>query len=240
MRMHQVLQMGLFPDSVKPFPSSFGVYLITDGGKLRTEGRLEGILVDLVSSFSSIIGVQIRERLPDSEFEPATIEYLSRLCSVLKSSAVRADFIVTINSEVELVKETGADGVHLASRSVSPKEARDVLGSDCIIGYSAHSAEEVVKQEPHIIDYVYLSPIFQPGSKQYEGGVIGLDLLKEATSNSRVPVFALGGIRPEQVESLYHSGASGVSLISSVLKADDPVFVMSEFDNKINFLHKKF
>jgi thiamine-phosphate pyrophosphorylase len=220
---------------VELFPSSFGVYLVTDGGKLRVHGSLPEILLSLVSRFRSIIGVQIRERLLDAEYPPASDEYVCTLCSALRKNALRNDFKVVINSEVELCREIGADGVHLGSGSMSPAEARKILGSEFLIGYSAHSVEEVLASDPEVIDYVYLSPVFQPGSKKYTGELLGFAPLKKAAV-ADVSLFALGGVRPEHIEDIYRTGVSGVSVISSILHADNPLQVMAEFDNKINSL----
>lgn len=223
------------------YVNNFGIYLITDGGRLRNEGRLSRILISLVQKFPCIVGVQIRERVYGSIYEPASFEYVHELVSSLKLHASSEDFFVTVNAEVDIALASGADGVHLGRNSISPFEARNILGNDRIVGYSAHSLEELipfyaVESNREVLDYAYLSPVFKPGSKEYHGPVLGLDVFREVAEKSAVPLFALGGIRSQHVEDLHLAGASGIALISSVLYEKDPISAMEKFDNKIGNL----
>jgi thiamine-phosphate pyrophosphorylase len=38
----------------------------------------------------------------------------------------------------------------------------------------------------------------------------------------RIPVFALGGIKPDTIRTVLSRGAHGIALISAILAADDP------------------
>jgi thiamine-phosphate diphosphorylase len=219
------------------FPSSFGVYLITDGGALREKNILEKVLTDLVGEFDSIIGVQIRERVIGSGYTPASTEYIGKLTRSLKTHSCRDDFVVIINGDPELAKEVEADGVHLGKRTVSPEESRAYLGKDAIIGYSAHSLEEVLLLSPHSVSYCSLSPVYTPGSKQqYSGEILGTSILEKACLKSDMPIFALGGVSLANLEEIKKTGASGVSLVSGILHESHPVKMMSKFDSKLKNL----
>jgi thiamine-phosphate pyrophosphorylase len=221
----------------KKFPSSFGVCLISDGGPLREKGTLEEVLTGLVRQFDSIIGVQIRERVIGSEYSHASTEYIKKLTQSLKTHSCRNDFVVIINSDPELAKDVGADGVHLGKRSMSPKDSRVYLGRDAIIGYSAHSLIEIHSGLTELLDYCSLSPVFRPGSKkEYAGEILGTRLLEDACLKSNIPIFALGGISLVNLEEIKKTGASGVSIISEILHASNPMEIMSKFDSKLKNL----
>ena len=225
---------------MKNFFSSFGVFLISDGGRLRLDNKLEKILSELVSNFPSILAVQIREQLVNSDYPPADDDYVIQLCALLKEKAIRDDFKVFINGNPELAIRAKASGVHLGANSIGINRAREILGNEPLIGYSAHSTEEIKSLNNELVDYTYLSPIFYPGSKQISKEPLGLETLRLAVKVSEIPIFALGGVCENNIQEIYETGVSGVSLISSILYSYDPVKSMSKLDKIISHLEKDF
>ena len=54
------------------------------------------------------------------------------------------------------------------------------------------------------------------------GAPQGLDALKKIVANLRVPVYAIGGIKPENIIDVHRLGVRGVALISAIIGADRP------------------
>jgi thiamine monophosphate synthase len=48
-------------------------------------------------------------------------------------------------------------------------------------------------------------------------------------SRAELPVFALGGVRPEHASNLRNAGACGLAVISAVFAAPDPARAVSAF-----------
>jgi len=219
---------------VNSFPSSFGVYLITDGGFLRSKNTLDSVIVSLVKEFSTIVAVQIRERVIDSGYPPANDEYICGLVEKLKGASRREDFKVIINGDIELSRGSMADGVHLGYKTQSISHARSTEGFEGVIGYSAHSIQELKYVADAGADYALLSPIFQPESKKSERKELGITLLEEACSKVSIPIFALGGVKSEHVTDIIDTGASGVAVISSILFSKNPHRSMEEFQKVLD------
>jgi len=112
--------------------------------------------------------------------------------------------------------------VHLGIDGISVSEARRALGKQLLIGYSAHSVTEARSAEASGADFVTFSPVFHTPSKAAYGEPVGLDRLREACATLAIPVFALGGIKKENIAEVMAAGAHGIALISAIIAAPDP------------------
>ncbi len=156
--------------------------------------------------------VQIREKDLDTR---SLIDLVQNLMPLIK----RHHGKVLLNDRVDIAMALDADGVHLRSDSLPLALARRMLGNEKLIGISTHSVEEVRKAEGDGADFVVLGPIFETPSKRIYGPSIGLQTLDAACKASRLPIFAIGGIKPKKVPAVMLSGAYGIAVISSILQA---------------------
>ena len=139
-----------------------------------------------------------------------------------------------INSDVELALECQADGVHLGISSPSVALARQRLGKDAIIGFSAHSLDDLRSAEREGADFVTFSPVYATPSKAAYGPPQGVDKLREFCRNAAIPVFALGGIKLDRVAEVLDAGAAGVALISAILAQADPETAARDFLQRLH------
>ncbi len=151
----------------------------------------------------------------DKDLEPHARIALAR--QVHDAIAGRAT--LTIGTDVDLARELGAIGVHL-SISADLASVREKLGANGLIGLSAHSVADVAKAKIEGADYVTLSPIFATSSKPGYGPAIGLSDLKAATA-LHIPVLALGGVRPVDVQKILGARAAGVAVMGAIMQARD-------------------
>lgn len=190
----------------------FRVYLITDR-KLCPGEDLYGTVEKALEG--GVRAVQLREKdLPARE--------LFRLASLLRSLTASCGARLLINDRADVARAVGADGVHLGVLSIPPREARALLGPRSIIGCSAHNAEELRQAEEGGADFVTFGPVYATPSKASFGPPLGIPALAEACRTARIPVFALGGIGPGNVEEVWRAGSFGVALISGIVAAQDP------------------
>jgi thiamine-phosphate pyrophosphorylase len=143
--------------------------------------------------------------------------------------------VFLIDDHVELCKKIKADGVHLGKEDISPKQAREILGSDFIIGSTCNSFEDIVFQSNMPIDYIGLGPFRFTETKKKLDPILGADgyiTLVNQCRNAKIdiPIVAIGGIKRDDISRLLQTGIHGVALSSSVLQADNPV----EETRKIN------
>ena len=121
-----------------------------------------------------------------------------------------------VNGHLDVAVACQADGVHLQAGNISVKEVRKSF-PQLLIGYSAHSREEILEAESQGADYVFVSPIFSPISKNEGLPPLGIAKLKEWSSLVHIPLFALGGITAANLSEIEQAGCHCVAGISLFL-----------------------
>ena len=132
-----------------------------------------------------------------------------------------AGILFVINDRADIARLVGADGVHLGQDDLSVKDARRIVGPDLVIGVSTHSIEQVRAAILDGADYLGVGPVFPSRTKEFDY-LPGLAFVREATSETSLPAFALGGITPENVGEVVAAGAKRVAVAAAVIKSDDP------------------
>jgi thiamine-phosphate diphosphorylase len=118
---------------------------------------------------------------------------------------------VVISSRCDVVMATGAAGVNLPERDVAVEDARSLLG-DRLIGRSVHSREGAVEAENAGADFLIFGPVW-PSPSHPHAPAVGADALAAAARAVRIPVLAIGGVRPERVAECLAAGAAGYAAI---------------------------
>jgi thiamine-phosphate pyrophosphorylase len=109
-----------------------------------------------------------------------------------------------------------ASHVHLAARDPVPTPRPALLGRSC------HDAGELRRAADERCDYVTLSPVFASPSKPGYGPALGLAGFAALVAGVP-PVYALGGVRPDDVPGCLCAGARGVAVMGAVMR--DPRIV---------------
>jgi thiamine-phosphate pyrophosphorylase len=129
---------------------------------------------------------------------------------------------LTVGGDPDLAAELGADGVHLGGDQHHRIDAaRRRLGSDVLIGVSAHSVAEVARAAAQGSDYATLSPIYPSASKPGYGPALGPAGIRDAAA-SGMPVVALGGVAAETLDACRAAGAAAVAVMGGLMCAADP------------------
>jgi thiamine-phosphate pyrophosphorylase len=190
----------------------FNLYLVTD--RKLTGGRE---LVDVVAQAlaGGVKAVQLREKdLGGGE--------LFQLAKRLKDVCARHRARLFINDRVDVALAVDADGVQLGGASMPVGAARSLLGEAKFIGASIHTLEEARDAERAGADFLLFGPVYFTPSKAAYGAPQGLKRLKEVVEKISIPVYAIGGISADNVETIGETGARGVALISAIIAAPDP------------------
>jgi thiamine-phosphate diphosphorylase len=132
---------------------------------------------------------------------------------------------VGVASDVELATESGVDWVHLAQTDRLPD-----ADSPLTLGRSCHDPVEVTRAVSEGCDYLTISPIALTASKPGYGPALGAAGLREACrSAGAVPVWALGGVTPDDVPAWLAAGAHGVAVMGAIMRAADPAAMTAAF-----------
>lgn len=153
---------------------------------------------------------------------------LFSLAEKTKTLCARHGASLFINDRVDVALAVDADGVQLGSASLPVDAARLLVGNGKLIGASTHSIDEASAAEAAGADFVLFGPIYFTPSKAAYGNPQGLERLQEAVEKISLPVYAIGGIKPENVAVIKQTGARGVALISAVMNAEDPMTASRE------------
>jgi thiamine-phosphate pyrophosphorylase len=141
------------------------------------------------------------------------------LCAALRDSAGDSTWIA-LHDRVHLVPHAHVDAVHLGFRSLPPIEVRAMLAEHISVGYSAHAGDR--KQEREGADYLVFGPVLDTPSKRGIQAPVGFEGLRSAVADAALPVYAIGGLKPEQAARVRASGARGIVVMSGVFGAADP------------------
>lgn len=155
--------------------------------------------------------VQIREKqLTTRELIAHTLE--------TKEIADKYGAQVIVNDRVDVMLATKASGVHLGESDMLIQDARELCGSEYIIGATAHNPEKVVDAITAGADYIGVGAMFTSPTKPGVS-VAPLGLLKNALAYNHL---AIGGITPENVSTLYQVGCKGIAVSSAIAHSSTP------------------
>ena len=138
-----------------------------------------------------------------------------------------------IDDRVELVRQIGADGVHLGKNDMPVGEARALLGDNFIIGGTANTFDDIRSHYEAGTNYIGCGPFRFTTTKKGLAPVLGLEgytyLINRAREEGiNLPIVAIGGITAEDIPAIMSTGVSGVALSGTVLRAENPVEEMKK------------
>ena len=100
-----------------------------------------------------------------------------------------------------------------------------------MIGVSCHSAEEAETAEKHGATYISAGHIFDTDCKRGVPGR-GLAFLEATCKAVSVPVYAIGGISPENIDAVRAAGAAGACIMSGLMRCEDPAGYLNLLQEK--------
>jgi thiamine-phosphate pyrophosphorylase len=158
--------------------------------------------------------VQIREKSLSAR---VLYELATRAVAITHATETR----LLVNDRFDIARAAGADGVHLATRSLPAPVIREICGKDFLIGVSTHSLETALDARAEGADFIVFGPVFETPSKQSYGAPQGLEKLREVTTALKdFPVLAIGGINLDNAGDCFRAGASGIAAIQLFRNVD--------------------
>ena len=115
-------------------------------------------------------------------------------------------------SEENPYRDSAADGVHFSSAQLMSLQARPDYGW---CGASCHNAEELARAEQLELDFAVLAPVL-PTLSHPDSPTLGWQKFAALIRNCSIPVYALGGLRPEDLTTAWEHGAHGIALMRAM------------------------
>ena len=193
------------------------LYGILDLGYV-TAGDVERVVEQMLAG-----GVDVLQLRGKDHDEAAIEAFGARILSLTEPAGVP----LIINDFPQLVPSIGAQGAHVGQDDFSVSDARWRAGRALagevplpLIGKSTHGFDQAVAAEAEGADYIGFGPLFATPTKPGRPAV-GLDDIARVHAAVRIPIFCIGGIKLENLETVIAAGARRVVIVSGWLQAAD-------------------
>jgi thiamine-phosphate pyrophosphorylase len=201
------------------------LYYITDRkGFNGTEAERRAALLKRIgeAARAGVDYIQLREK----DLRIVDLELLARKAlHVVRGNSATTKLLLNTHTKIALA--IAADGVHLPAGSPPASAIRTAWLHHSkqapLIGVSAHGVTGIQLAESDGADFAVLAPIFEKAATSVEG--IGLEALRKACGESRLPVLALGGVNLTNARACLDAGAAGIAGIRLFQQGDVGVTV---------------
>lgn len=155
--------------------------------------------------------VILREKdLPEPEYT-ALAEQVTAICQ-------RYDVQCILHSFAAAAVRLRAEYLHLPLPVLRQMQS---LPENIKIGVSCHSEAEAQEAVSRGANYLIAGHIFATDCKKGLPGR-GTDFLRAVCRSVNVPVYAIGGIAPENAAEVMQAGAAGFCIMSGLMQCDSP------------------
>jgi thiamine-phosphate pyrophosphorylase len=141
-------------------------------------------------------------------------DYAARLHELTAGSSTP----LIVNDHAEIASQIPVEGVHVGQDDDSIEVARRKAGREIVAGKSTHSVEQALAAQREGADYIGFGPIFATPTKP-DYPPIGLSDIGRVHAEVDLPIFCIGGINIDNLQSVIDAGAKRVVMVSALLKA---------------------
>lgn len=186
------------------------LYAITDRTWLN--GRsLEDVVEQSLMGGVDII--QLREK---------NLDFNSFLESAIKIKKLTEKYNVPliINDNIEVCRQSNADGVHIGQGDTPLSKARKVLGKDKIIGVTAKTIQQALEAQLNGADYLGVGAMFGSTTKK-DAIPLTFQQLADIRKSITIPIVAIGGINANNIDKFANTNVDGIAVVSAVYGQTD-------------------
>jgi thiamine-phosphate pyrophosphorylase len=188
-----------------------------------SECRLYGI-IDLGYVEESAV-THVTKQMVEGGVDLIQLRGKGKLLDELAANAARlheftasASTPLIVNDHAEIASRLPIEGVHVGQNDDSIEVARRKAGRAVLIGKSTHSLNQALAAQREGADYIGFGPIFATPTKP-DYPPIGLTDIRRVHAEINLPVFCIGGINIDNLQSVIDAGAKRVVMVSALLKA---------------------
>ncbi|MDR2876133.1 MAG: Nudix family hydrolase [Methylobacillus sp.] len=145
--------------------------------------------------------IQVREKQLSAEEQQ---NFCAEVIALARPHGAR----VLLNGEVDTARRIGADGVHFSAAQLAALSERP---REMLCAASCHTTEELARAEKLACDFVVLSPVM-PTQSHPDAAPLGWENFRNMRADYPLPVYALGGMNAESLETAWRNGAHGIAM----------------------------
>ncbi|MGB3405883.1 MAG: thiamine phosphate synthase [Jannaschia sp.] len=158
--------------------------------------------------------IQIRDKTSSDADLTALVAHLMPEVEALGARLI-------VNDRVEVAMAAHAHGLHIGQSDGDPAAIRRRLPSGMLLGVSVETVDQA-RIVPAGVSYVGAGPLRRTATKPDHASPIGLAGLAQIVSATKLPAYAIGGIKPGDAAALKAAGAAGLAVVSAVTRAANP------------------
>lgn len=198
------------------------LYLVTDHTELSDEQFFNAIEQGCQNGVGL---VQLRQK-------EGTSREIFELAQQVKTITDKYRVPLLIDDRLDIAQAVDAAGVHLGQSDLPVDVARNILGPRKFIGATAKTLKQAKAAEEMGADYLGVGAIFPTTIhvKTVHTSVETLGKIKQAVG---IPVYAIGGLKADNVDAIDGAHVDGVAVVSAIMKAEDPAKAAQELRNAV-------
>jgi len=147
-----------------------------------------------------------------------SLEELMELSFELHELTAKSSTPLIVNDHADVARSAPVEGVHVGQDDDSIETVRQKVARDLLIGKSTHSVTQARAAQREGADYIGFGPIFATPTKP-DYTPIGLEDIRRVHAEVNLPIFCIGGINIDNLQSVIDAGAKRVVMVSALLKA---------------------
>lgn len=124
------------------------------------------------------------------------------------------DAKLILNRDQKSLETIGAAGHHLTSKSLLKAKKR-TLSLEYLLSASCHTSEEIIQANNIGADYIFLGPVIEKHSGK-NSNPLGWNKFSSFARESKIPIYAIGGLTKNDIETSIESGGQGIAAIRSL------------------------
>ncbi len=191
-------------------PDGCRVYLITPP---KLEPVVFADVLAAALDAGDVAAVQLR--LKDGDNSPGD-DVWRRAIDVLRPVVQSRGVAFLLNDRADLVKASGADGVHVGQDDMPARQARKLIGPDLTLGVTCKGSRDLAMQAGEDgADYVAFGAFFPSTTKDVTNQV-DPEILTWWSELMELPCCAIGGITAGNCSKLVQAGADFLAVVGSV------------------------
>lgn len=199
------------------------LYLVTN----RYQDPLETFLKKVEQACQSgVTMIQLREK------QLTTNQYYE-LAKMVKQITDTYQVPLIIDDRLDVCLAVDAAGLHIGDDELPVSVARQVLGTEKILGVTAKTVKRALEAEKSGADYLGTGAIFPTTTKE-NAPITLISTLKDICQTVDIPVVAIGGLTCENIHQLSGTGIAGIAIVRDLMQARDIEARTQEFLTKLD------
>ena len=204
------------------------LYLVTN----RYQDPLETFLKKVEQACQSgVTMIQLREK------QLTTNQYYE-LAKIVKQITDTYQVPLIIDDRLDVCLAVDAAGLHIGDDELPVSVARQVLGTEKILGVTAKTVKRALEAEESGADYLGTGAIFPTTTKE-NAPITLISTLKDICQTVDIPVVAIGGLTCENIHQLSGTGIAGIAIVRDLMQARDIEARTQEFLTKLDQIISK-